>query len=328
MNNTLLTRFGDWRTRALLLALVLLGLTLARPTIPLPQNFFRYVLVFDVTQSMNVRDVGEAGSAEVRLYYARRAARSALRALPCGSEVGLGIFTGHRSFLLFSPVEVCRHHEEIDSMLERLDWRMGWAAKSEVAKGLHSGLRITKGLGKDTVLVFFTDGHEAPPINEQFRPAFDGLPGEVRGVLAGVGGQRPVPIPKYDTSGRQLGYWAAGDVMQVDPFSLGRPGSVENESMVGVDRAELVQRVLAGKEHFSSLREAYLQRLAGELKLRYHRLESRKRLTKLLLNPEFALRRMVDTDLRWVSGTLALLALVSTYLVPISGRKTSRMKKK
>ncbi len=328
MNNAAVRRrFGDWRLRLLFLAFVLLGLTLARPTIPLPQNFFRYVLVFDVTQSMNVEDAGDADSPDDRLSHAKRAVRSALRALPCGSEAGLGLFTGHRSFLLFAPVEVCRHDEEINVMLERLDWRMGWAAKSEVAKGLHSGLRVAKGLGENTVLVFLTDGHEAPPINERFRPAFDGLPGETRGVLAGVGGRRPVPIPRYDASGRQQGYWAADEVMQVDPFSLGRPSSVENESMSGVDRAELVQRVLKGKEHLSSLREAYLQRLADELKLRYHRLESAKSLTKLLLKPEFAVRRVADTDLRWVSATLALLALVSTYLAPISGRRNSRMEK-
>lgn len=325
MKRIMARRFSDGRVRLLLLTFVFLGLTLAQPTISLPQNFFRYVLVFDLTQSMNVTDTGDPRSPDVRLSHAKRAARSALRKLPCGSTAGLGIFTGHRSFLLFSPVEVCQHHEEINAMLERLDWRMGWAAKSEVAKGLHSGLRITKGLGKDTVLVFFTDGHEAPPINEQFRPAFDGLPGEVRGVLAGVGGQRPEPIPKYDISGRQLGYWAAGDVMQVDPFSLGRPGSVENESMVGVDRAELVQRVLAGKEHLSSLREAYLKRLADELKLRYHRLESEESLTKLLLKSEFAIRKPADADLRFVTGALALLALVAAYLLPVFGRRKSRI---
>ncbi|MDH3317428.1 MAG: hypothetical protein OER43_16885 [Gammaproteobacteria bacterium] len=327
MTSTAATRFGDWRIRGLLLAFVLLALTLAGPSIPLPQDFFRYVLVFDLTQSMNVEDAGGAGSTANRLSSAKRAARLALRGLPCESAAGLGIFTGHRSFLLFSPVEVCRHWEEINAMLERLDWRMGWAAKSEVAKGLYSGLEIAKGLGKDTVLVFFTDGHEAPPINEKFRAVYDGSPGEVRGVLVGVGGKRLVPIPKYDTSGRQQGYWAADEVMQIDPFTLGRPGSVENESMSGVDRAELVQRVLTGKEHLSSLREAYLQRLAGELKLRYHRLQSGKSLKKLLLNPEFALRRVVDTDLRWVFATLALLALVSIYLLPISAKRNSRTNK-
>lgn len=321
-------RFRDWRVFGLSLAFALLGLSLARPSAPLPQDFFRYVLVFDLTQSMNVEDVGGAGSTASRLSYAKRAARSALRAMPCESSAGLGIFTGHRSFLLFSPVEVCRHWEEIDAMLKRLDWRMGWAAKSEVAKGLYSGLEIAKGLDKDTVLVFFTDGHEAPPINDNFRPVYEGVPGEVRGVLVGVGGKRLVPIPKYDTGGRQHGYWAANEVMQVDPFTLGRPGSVENESMSGVDRAELVQRVLAGNEHLSSLREAYLKRLAGELRLRYHRLESEKGLSNLLLESEFAVRRVAETDLAWISASLALLALVLTYLLPIYPRRSPRVHKK
>jgi mxaL protein len=134
-----------------------------------------------------------------------------------------------------------------------------------------------------------------------------------------------VPIPKYDTAGRQHGYWAAGDVMQVDPFTLGRPGSVDHEPVSGVDQAELVQRVLRGKEHLSSLREDYLKRLAGELKLGYHRLRSGRTLTNLLLSPEFAVRRVVDTDLRWLSGTLALLALVSSYLPPSFARRIFRI---
>lgn len=313
--------FADWRLRLLWLTIALLAITLLRPSIGLPQNFYRYLLVFDLTQSMNVEDVSDERSPSDRLTHAKHAARVALRALPCGSKVGLGAFTGHRSLLLFSPVDVCSHDQEINAMIHRLDWRMGWAAKSEVAKGLHSGLRIAKELGKDTVLVFFTDGHEAPPINERFRPVFDGVPGEIRGVVAGVGGSRLVPIPKFDTGGRQQGYWAANEVMQVDPFTIGRPGSVDSESMTGVDRTDLVKRVLSGREHLSSLREAYLQRLADELQLRYHRLESDKSLTKVLLNPEFAIRRVADTDLRWVFGTLALLALVTTYLIPVFPRR-------
>ena len=311
----------DWRVRLLWLALMLLAITLLQPSISLPQSFYRYLLVFDLTQSMNVEDVGDERSPEDRLTHAKGAARLALRSLPCGSKVGLGAFTGHRSLLLFSPVDVCSHDQEINAMIHRLDWRMGWAAKSEVAKGLHSGLHIAKALGEDTVLVFFTDGHEAPPINERFRPVFDGVPGEIRGVVAGVGGRRLVPIPKFDTGGRQQGYWAANEVMQVDPFTIGRPGSVESESMTGVDRTDLVKRVLSGREHLSSLRETYLRRLADELQLRYHRLESEQSLKKVLLNPEFAIRRVADTDLRRMFAALALLALAATYLIPVFQRR-------
>ena len=82
---------------------------------------------------------------------------------------------------------------------------------------------------------------------------------------------------------------------------------------------------LTGKGHLSSLREVYLQRLADELKLRYYRLESTKELASLLLQSEFAIRRVADTDLRWPFGALALLALASTYLAPIPKRRKPRV---
>ena len=48
-----------------------------------------------------------------RLEQAKAAAVEALARLPCGSEVGLGLFTGHRTLVLFTPVEVCEHYGDI-----------------------------------------------------------------------------------------------------------------------------------------------------------------------------------------------------------------------
>ena len=62
--------------------------------------------------------------------------------------------------------------------------------------------------------VFVTDGHEAPPLDPRHRPAFDDKPGDVAGLLVGVGGLLPVPIPKSDPMGRPLGFWRADEVMQ------------------------------------------------------------------------------------------------------------------
>lgn len=111
-------------------------------------------------------------------------------------------------------------------MVENLDWRMAWVARSEVAKGLHSALNVAEELGAQTTMVFLTDGHEAPPINPAYAPRFSGVVGEVDGVLAGVGGVVPVPIPKLDERGALTGYWSADEVLQIDVFSMGRRGSV------------------------------------------------------------------------------------------------------
>ena len=75
------------------------------------------------------------------------------------------------------------------------------------------------------------DGHEAPPLNPRYRPAFDDKPGEVSGLIVGVGALQPSPIPKSDPMGRPLGYWGADDVLQTDPRSQGRGASVSDERM-------------------------------------------------------------------------------------------------
>ncbi|MFL6574711.1 MAG: MxaL protein, partial [Burkholderiales bacterium] len=80
----------DKHSRAITLALALLLLAWAMPTINRSRATYDYLVVFDITQSMNVVDyeLGEAPAS--RLSYAREATRHALRDLPCGSRVGWG----------------------------------------------------------------------------------------------------------------------------------------------------------------------------------------------------------------------------------------------
>jgi mxaL protein len=303
----------DRRLLTLLLAIVLLALTLFDPDVVLQRAVYRYVFVFDITQSMNVSDVGEPDL--TRLRFASRRIAEAITALPCGSGAGLALFSGHRTFLLFTPVEVCDHYAELTGMLAALDWRMAWEARSEVAKGLHQSIAILSELDDNIRLVFISDGHEAPPVNASFRPAFRGEPGAVKGLIAGVGGIHPMPIPKLDDNGRLLGYWQPHEVMQVDSYSLGRGGaSGDGEAMAGVDSGDLAQRIRTGSEHLSSLRETYLQQLAHETGLHYHRLHDGAALAAALSAPDLAHYEAAATDIRWLPAALALLLLLSLYL--------------
>jgi mxaL protein len=268
-------------------------------------------VMLDVTQSMNVTDMALDGQPASRLAYARQALRASLLQLPCGSRVGLGLFTEYRSFLLLAPVEVCANLQELRSTLDRIDGRMAWIGNSEVAKGLISGIGIAGQLPDKPSLVFVTDGHEAPPLNPRHRPRFDGKPGEVPGLVLGVGGLLPMPIPKTDPTGRPLGFWGADDVMQSDPQSRGRGASVSGETMADDGAAAAVPEALrggkAGAEHLSALREGYLKLLAGELGLSYLRLEDTEGLVRALTAPPLARPVPAQADLR---VPLALLALV------------------
>jgi mxaL protein len=300
---------------ALMLALAALALaaTFLDPGWPMTRNELEFVAVFDITQSMNVPDQEQDGRSVTRLARAKAAMDSALGVLPCGSKAGWAIFTEYRSFLLLAPVEVCAHQRELLGELHRLDGRMAWAGNSEVAKGLNSGMLIVHTLPSHPALVFLTDGHEAPPVSPRYRPNFALKRGEVRGLIVGVGADTPRPIPKTDPSGQPLGEWAADEVLQVDPRSLGRGGSVAGEQMVEPDDLTVkpLPGAAPGSEHLSSLREAYLQLLASEQGLLYRRLGSDRSLVTALEDERLAQPRPSRLDLRPALAALALAALLA-----------------
>ena len=212
--------------------------------------------------------------------------------MDCGSEVGVGLFTGHRTLVLFAPVEVCAHYGDMAGTIAAIDWRMAWEARSEVAKGVHSALISAKTLGEGTTVVFVTDGHEAPPLTPTLLPQYRGRVGDVRGAIAGIGGEKLVPIPKLDAEGRRRGFWKRTDVLQVDPASMGRAGSsVSGESFADVDQRELQKRIAAGQEHLSSLKESYLQELSSGLALEYRRIDDGGDMLALLQHSDLALQK-------------------------------------
>ena len=307
----------------LVAALALVATGLGRPMLPLPSDVFRHLVVFDITQSMNVGDAMPGDDTLTRLEHAKAAVLEAATALPCGSELGLGLFTGHRTFLVLAPVEICAGYPDLAATVRAVDWRMAWTARSEIAKGVHSGLGIAEALGPQTVLVFLTDGHEAPPLHPELRPSYGGEPGSVRGLLAGVGGAVPLPIPKLDPQGKNLGYWGAEDVMQVDELSLGRGTSV-TEGYAGTDAGAIQARIEVGTEHLSALREPYLRSLADGLRLHYRRVGNAGDLRTALRHPDFANEIESMTDLRpWLAGAAALL-VAGSYFVPAGRRRWLR----
>ena len=299
-------------------ALALAG-SFLNPGVSLMRPRFEHVVVLDVTQSMNVGDSQLDGKPVSRLVFAKYALRESLLQLPCGSKLGWAIFTEYRSFLLLAPVEVCANLRELRSTLAQIDTRMAWAGNSEIAKGVHSGIGIVKLLPGTPSLIFITDGQEAPPLNPRYRPAFDDKPGEVAGLIVGVGDLVPTPIPKTDPQGRPLGFWRADEVMQTDPRSQGRGASVGNEALVD-DRAGDAAPALGavpGAEHLSALREGYLRLLAGEQGMAFHRLESAPGLAAAMSSAALARATPVRVEGRFALAGLALCLLLARCVQPL-----------
>ncbi|MBL8351770.1 MAG: VWA domain-containing protein [Burkholderiaceae bacterium] len=308
--------------RQALLALAALSLVAGwlAPDFSWPRPRPHLVVVIDITQSMNVVDQplqAQPGAEPLsRLAAARQALRQGLDRLPCGSRLGWAIFTEYRSYLLLQPVEVCAHRGELRDTLAGVDGRMAWSGGSEVAKGLHSAIDLSRKLPGRPAIVFVTDGHEAPPLNPRHRPRFDDTPGEVPGLIVGVGGNLPAAIPKLDPRGRPLGPWAADEVLQTDPRSRGRGAGVAAELMVEGDGppAAVGLGATPGSEHLSSLREPYLRLLAGENGLAYHRLRQADELAAAMLSPALAQPVAVPLAGRGLLGALALALLLLRVL--------------
>lgn len=314
---------GSWRAYAdrwlLAGAALALAACLLRPEWPVERARFDHVIVLDITQSMDVQDELLDGKPVSRLVHAKQALRDALLQLPCGSKVGWAVFTEYRAFLLFEPVEVCANLTELRSTLARIDGRMAWSGNSEIAKGLHSGIDLARQLPGQPSLVFITDGQEAPPLNPLHRPSFDDKPGEVAGLIVGVGDLRPSPIPKSDPSGRPLGFWQADEVAQTDLYGPGRGASVSGERMVEDQAAVPVPALGAtpGSEHLSALREPYLRLLGRERGLGFVRLESSEGLAAALTAPALAKPTRVRADGRIALAWLALGLLLARHARPL-----------
>ena len=309
---------GSW---ALMIAALALAACFARPGWPSQRALFEHVIVLDVTQSMNVPDQWLDGRPVSRLAYAKHALQQALPELPCGSRVGWAIFTEYRSYLLFTPVEVCANRAELRSTLAAIDGRMAWSGNSEIAKGLHSAITISKALGGSSgaggtpSLVFVTDGQEAPPLDPRHRPKFDDKVGEVAGLIVGVGELTASPIPKTDPLGHPIGFWSADEVAQVDPRNQGRGGSVESEKMIDDTSGPAAAGLGAtpGREHLSSLREAYLRLLAADNGFGFHRLRGVTEFGAALQAQALARPVQVRADARPALVALALVLLLAPY---------------
>lgn len=298
---------------ALALALVLAALLL--PRIERARSAFDILAVVDITGSMNTRDMRLGANAVSRVEASRKALQGLLAVLPCQSRFALGVFTERRTFLLLDPVEVCGNFAALEGAIQGLDWRMAWEGDSYVAKGIFSAIEIAADLKSD--LLFLTDGHEAPPLPASGLPEFDGKPGEVRGLIVGVGGKAKSPIPKFDDDGQEIGSWAAADVPHDNRVGA-PPKGAENLPGYHPKWAPFGSAAPLGEEHLSSVRTDHLKAVAARAGLAYAELAE---VGNLLASVETAARPRTVTvvsDIRAYPAGLALALLATLYgLMPL-----------
>jgi mxaL protein len=236
----------------MLTALLLVMAALWLPPIKRDVKIMDALFVLDITDSMNVQDVTLNGEKVSRLAWAKEFTRRAFLDMPCGAHAGLAIFSEARSLILMNPVEVCASYNDLTRMLDEFDPHMAWARSSEVSKAVYTAIRQAKQIEPEPTIVFMTDGHESPPIHESLFPRFDGKPGDIHGVLVGIGGEDLLPIPKTNEAGEIEGVWDVNDVMHQDVYASLRADTTAN---LPTKRTE----------HLSSQKKAHLKTLADRV---------------------------------------------------------------
>jgi mxaL protein len=280
---------------AIALAFLFLLMAVFLPPIEVSRPTYDYLVVLDITQSMNVEDYELANLPVSRLTFAKDAIKRALPRLPCGSKVGWAVFAEYRTLLLLAPIEVCTNYNDLLASLSRIDGRMRWGNASEISKGLFWAMRGARDVGGRPRVLFFTDGQEAPPVEGEGLAMFDDLKrGDITGAIIGVGGYSPRPIPRTDADGRPIGYWHADEVVQRNNAGEARRGVVSHEQL-------------------SEVREPYLRKLAQQVGLEYRHLSSIDAVREAMVNAKYAESRTAPASFAWVAAVAALLALLAAF---------------
>ncbi len=251
------------RDSALLLAaLICLLLALFKPTIPLKHNIYSYILVADISQSMNVIDMKVDGKPASRMAYTQRMMHDVIASLPCGTNVSIGLFAGVSVAALYTPIEVCDNFEALQDTIDHLDWRTAWSGNSRIRESLFTLARVIRTFPEPAQVVYFTDGEEAPKLHAFNTKNLEDFQGGTGWLFVGIGDpSKGTEIPKYDEKNQLIGFWSN------ESFAM-QPGIAQiSEANLGV-RDDNV----AGGENdrfLSHVDEDYLKSITKEIDANY-----------------------------------------------------------
>ncbi len=241
----------------LLISLILLVLALINPSIPVNQSLYNYILIADISQSMNTEDMKINQKTVSRLDYTKHIMSRLVEDFPCGTKVSIGMFAGVSVSATYSPIEVCENFSNINTTISKLDWRVTWSGNTRIRESVINLARLIRSFPESAQVVYFTDGEEAPKLHvfntrdlEQFQGGNDWL-------FVGIGSDEGAPIPKYDNKNQLIGYWSN------DSFAL-QPGIAQiSESNIGVRDNKVASG--ATDRYMSKLDSEYLEKLAKEI---------------------------------------------------------------
>jgi mxaL protein len=287
-------------------ALILLIVAMFRPTVPIKHNIYTYLLVADISQSMNTPDIEANGKKITRIEHTQKLMHEVISSLPCGTKVGMSLFAGVSTAALYHPIEVCENFHAIQDTIDHLDWRTAWSGNSRIRENLYSISRTIRSFPESAQVVFFSDGEEAPKLHVFNTKDLAGVQDAEDWLFVGIGSEEGAAIPKLSEDNQVIGYWSN------ESFAL-QPGIAQiSESNIGTRNDSI-----ASGEHdryISKLDEKYLKEISQEVGGMYVRGDNIHHVLDAMKLQKPARRDIAPFDIGWVLSSLAGLLLLAAYM--------------
>lgn len=297
----------NYETVLLASAAVFLLLALIKPQIQLKQEVHNYLLLADVSQSMNAEDMKVNNLPVSRLAYTQHMMKEVVKSSACGTYVSVGVFAGESVALLFMPLEVCANFDIITDTIEHLEWRMAWKGDSRMTFGVKSAEGIFEYLNIPAQMLFFTDGDEAPKANGINKLDISNVRIGKNVIFVGVGGHEAVPIKRFNANNKWVGYWGTDAAAESAGGGIMYNDASKDDPDPPVAYAEF--------DRFLSKQDVeHLKEMTTEIKGQYIEAIDKPEFYAFVQSQTPAAKFVTEYSVRWIFLMIAALLVLATYL--------------
>jgi mxaL protein len=282
-------------------------LALFKPEIQLKQNVHNYLLLADVSQSMNAIDMKVDNKAVSRLVYTQHLMNKVVETSPCGTYVSVGVFAAENTALLFMPLEVCANYDVITDTIDHLEWRMAWSGNSRMTFGVKAAEGVFEYLNTPAQMLFFTDGDESPKANGINKLDISDVRIGKNVIFVGIGGHEPSPIPRYNSNNEFVGYWGTDAAAESAGGGIMYNDASKDDPDPPVAYAEF-------DRYLSKLDAEHLKDMANEIKGQYVEGIDKPEFYDFIQTQKPAAKFVTGYSVRWIYLSLAALLILATYL--------------
>jgi len=307
MKKLIATLKANYETLLFILAGLFLMLALFKPNIQLKQDVQNYLLVADVSQSMNAEDMKLGNKTVSRLVYTQHMMKEVVKKSACGTYVSLGIFSAETVALLFMPLEVCKNFDIIIDTIDHLEWRMAWSGNSRMTFGVKAAEATFAYLNVPAKMLFFTDGDEAPKANGINKLDITDVRIGKNVIFVGVGGHEPSPIKRFNAQNKFVGYWGTDAAAESAGGGVNYNDASKDDPDPPVAYAEF-------DRYLSQLDAEHLKEMAGDIKGQYIEAQDKPAFYDFIQSQSSVAKFVTDYSVRWIFLIIAGLLVLSTYI--------------